>query len=112
MREDIIKAKSWQLLIRLFKEAKKDMEIDFDEGRILSSANLNINKLIAYVKMAWEDKIIDHTERKDIEFLIRKIEDDAVSLAEYDEIITAQEEALLGIIRELITDFTDESHYY
>lgn len=111
LREEQVKAKAWQLLIRLFKEAKRDSMIDFDEGRILSSANLNITKLLEYLRVAWADKRIDHNERKNIEFLVQKIENDAISLAEYDEIITQQEEALLEIIREMISKFADDNYY-
>ncbi|MCY3410500.1 MAG: hypothetical protein INQ03_02580 [Candidatus Heimdallarchaeota archaeon] len=112
MNEDIIKSKAWQLLIRLFKQAKEDGQIDFDEGRILSSTDLNVNNLINNLREAWEDKILTSTERANLEFLVRKIEDDAISLAEYDNIITEQEQALLDIIREILDGFSEDPNFF
>ena len=107
---DRVRAKAWQLLINVFDEAMSDGCIDFDEGRIISSTNLNVNNLLDYITGAWEDNNLDHTERANIEFLVRKIEDDAISLAHYDDIITKQEAALLDIIRNLVEHFAHEEN--
>lgn len=107
--EDQIRGKAWQLLIRLFREAISDGRIDFDEGRIISSADLNVSNLIQYIKDAWDDKIITGSERANIQFLVKKIEDDAITLAEYDDIITSQEQALLDIIKDIIETFAEQT---
>lgn len=106
---DVVRGKAWQLLIRLFREAISDGCIDFDEGRIISSADLNVKNLLQYIKDSWDDKIITGSERANIQFLVKKIEDDAITLAEYDDIITSQEQALLNIIKEIIEGFAEQS---
>jgi len=103
-----VKAKGWTFLVSLFKTAKADGEIDFDEERILRSVDLNVMKLLEFVRQSWEDNRLDEDEKKQIIFLIKKIEDDAVSLAEYDDLLTKQEEAMLIIIREMISEFMED----
>ena len=100
-----MKDKGWKLLVRLFKEAKRNGEIDFDEQRILHTTDFNVTELLHFVQEAWEDSILSETEKQQITFLIKKIRDDAVTLANYDDIITDQEEALLMIIRDIFEEF-------
>ncbi|MHA2250028.1 MAG: hypothetical protein ACXAD7_06685 [Candidatus Kariarchaeaceae archaeon] len=109
MKPNIVKDKGWQLLTRLFRTAKKD-GISFDEERILRASDLNITALLEFAETAWEDKILTEDERRRITFLIKKIHDDAVSLAQYDDIITSEEEALLDIIKEIIHEFCVETN--
>ncbi len=111
MKPVIVKDKGWKLLSRLFKTAAKDGVITFDEERILRASDLNVNNLLDYTKKAWEDKTLSENEKTRIIFLIKKIQDDAISLAQYDDIITNEEEELLDIIREIIHEFITETRH-
>lgn len=112
LKEALAKEKGWKLLVRLFKEAKRDGEISFDEERILRATDLNVLHLVEYIQQAWDDQHLSEEEKRKITFLIKKIRDDATSLAEYDEIISHEEDAMLNIIREIIQEALEDSYYY
>lgn len=97
--------------MQLFKAAAQDGSISFDEERIIRATDLNVQNLVEYVDRAWEDKKLTEQEIQTITFLIKKIKDDAVSLAMYDEILSDQEEDLLDIIKGLITEFFELYHF-
>lgn len=105
MKVNSVKDKGWVLLSNLFKQAADDKRITFDEGRILRATDLNVSKLLDFTEAAWEDKNLSETEKQRILFMIKKIQDDATTLAEYDDIVTNEEDEMLGIIRNLITEF-------
>lgn len=105
MKSNLIKDKGWHLLVKLFKKANEDKEITFDEGRIINATDLNINKLLEFTTDAWSDRILTENEKQKISFLLKKIQDDAVTLAEYDDIITNEEDELLEIIRDMVENF-------
>lgn len=69
-------------------------------------------ELISYAEVAWEDRILTESEKQKMFFLLKKIEDDAVTLAKYDEIITTEEENLLNIIKETINNFFEDEQVY
>ncbi|MHA2090971.1 MAG: hypothetical protein ACW98K_08945 [Candidatus Kariarchaeaceae archaeon] len=108
MKPYVVKDKGWKLLVQLFKTAKSDGSISFDEERILKASDQNVNNLLAYTQEAWKDRVLTEDEKQRIVFLIKKIQDDATTLAEYDDIITNEEEALLDIIREIIQEFCNQ----
>jgi hypothetical protein len=112
MRVDLVKEKGWHLLVKLFKKANEDREITFDEGRIIKATDLNVLNLLEYAKEAWEDKKLTETEKQKMMFLLKKIKDDAISLAHYDEIITQEEEELLEIIRGTVETFFRDNFYF
>lgn len=112
MKVNLVKEKGWHLLVNLFKQANTDKIISFDEQRIISATDLNVNKLVLYAKTAWEDSILTEDEKKRMSFLLKKIEDDAVSLAMYDDIITREEEDLLKIIKATVEHFFEEEQIY
>lgn len=112
MKSDLIKDKGWHLLVKLFKKANEDKEIDFDEGRIIKATDLNVTNLLEYSKEAWEDKKLTETEKQKMMFLLKKINDDAVTLAQYDDIITREEEELLEIIRSTVQTFFRDNYYF
>ncbi|MDH5646768.1 MAG: hypothetical protein OEZ01_12210 [Candidatus Heimdallarchaeota archaeon] len=97
-------------MVKLYKTAAKDGDITYDEERILTVTDANILNLLNYVKGAWRDKILDDKEKQKITFLIKKIYDDAISVAEFDNFITNEEDSLLYIIREVIDEFLLEQH--
>ncbi|MFV2015667.1 MAG: hypothetical protein ACC656_09585, partial [Candidatus Heimdallarchaeota archaeon] len=92
--------------------AKEDRKITFDEGRIIKATDLNVTNLFEYSVKAWEDKRLTETEKQKMMFLLKKIKDDAVTLAEYDEIITQEEENLLEIIRDTVQTFFRDDYYF
>lgn len=98
------------MLSKLFRQAASDNEITFDEGRILRATDLNVTKLMDFTKLAWDDKNLSETEKIRILFLIKKIVDDATTIAEYDNIITEDEEDMLAIIREIVEEFYLEAY--
>ena len=110
MKPYVVKDKGWKLLVQLFKTAKSDGSISFDEERILKASDQNINNLLKYTQEAWKDRVLTEDEKQRIVFLIKKIQDDAITLAEYDDIITQEEEALLDTIREIIQEFCTRQH--
>lgn len=112
MKTNLVKEKGWFLLVKLFKKAIEDREITFDEGRIIKATDLNVTNLLEYSKEAWEDKKLSETEKQKMSFLLKKIEDDAISLAQYDDIVTSEEEDLLGIIRNTIETFFRNDYYF
>lgn len=112
LKEALAKEKGWKLLVRLFKEAKRDGDISFDEERILRATDLNVLHLVEYIQQAWDDRHLSEEEKRKITFLLKKIRDDAVSLAEYDEIISQEEDAMLQIIREMIQEVLEDSYPY
>ncbi|MHA2100250.1 MAG: hypothetical protein ACW99A_16365 [Candidatus Kariarchaeaceae archaeon] len=112
MKSNLIKEKGWYLLIKLFKKANEDREITFDEGRIIKATDLNVTKLLEYSQQAWEDKKLTETEKQKMMFLLKKIKDDAVTLAQYDEIITDEEEDLLEIIKVTVETFFRDDYYF
>ena len=103
--------KGWRLLLRLFKQAKQDREIDFDEERILRATDFNVLKLVKFIDEAWQDKHLSEEEILCITFLITKIRDDATSLAQYDEIISKQEQDMLDIIKVMVEEFLEIYRY-
>ncbi|MHA2502937.1 MAG: hypothetical protein ACXAE3_08710 [Candidatus Kariarchaeaceae archaeon] len=107
MKENLVREKGWALLRALFLAAKKDGEIDFDEQRILKATDDNVMQLLETVRRAWDDSVLTETEKQQITFMIKKIKDDAVSLAEYDSVISEQEDEMLNIIYEKIYEFLE-----
>ena len=105
MKEEVVRDKGWDLLVHLFKTAKADRSISFDEERILRSADDNIVKLLEYVREAWDDRGPNESEKQKITFLIKKIHDDARTLAEYDDIVTEEERKMLDDILEKMNEF-------
>ena len=112
MKVNLVKEKGLTLLVRLFKKANEDREITFDEGRIIKATDLNVINLLEYSKQAWEDKKLTENEKQKMLFLLKKIEDDAISLAQYDDIITGEEEELLGIIKSTVETFFRSNYYF
>ena len=64
MKKEIVKDKGFQLIVRLFKNAIKDGEVDRDEARVLQTTESNLLSLLNYVEEAWSDGKIDDTETK------------------------------------------------
>lgn len=112
MKSNLIRDKGWHLLVKLFKKANEDKEITFDEGRIIKATDLNVTNLLEYSIKAWEDKKLTETEKQKMMFLLKKIKDDAITLAQYDEIITQEEEELLEIIRGTVEIFFRDDYLF
>ncbi|MCH8908104.1 MAG: hypothetical protein IH840_13530 [Candidatus Heimdallarchaeota archaeon] len=105
IKERDVKERGWELLVSLFKIAKSDNKITPDEEAILKTTDASVMNLLDYVKIAWEDNILDQDERETIEGLVAKIEDDALTEAASDKIITEEEQNMLEVIEETIQGF-------
>ena len=107
MKSEIVKEKGFQLLLKLFKTAVKDGEIDIDEGKIIEKTDSNMNLLYHCVNKAWEDNVIDDEEKNCIITLLQRIQLDAESIALSDNNITKEEADLLLIIDNMLEEFLE-----
>lgn len=89
----------------LFRTALGDGILSESEIKILSSIDLNLDLLYCTVVSAYEDNVIDHSERDEFERLIEKIEDEAVSTAKFDDCVTSDDMRLIKILGILLIDF-------
>ncbi len=112
MKKEIIKDKGFQLIVRLFKTAIKDGEIDSDEARVLQTTESNILSLLDYVEKAWDDGKIDETEKICILELLKKIQSDAENIAFYDKKLSDEEAELLSIIDSMMGEFRSKNEEY
>ena len=109
MKKEIIKDKGFQLIVRLFKTAIKDGEIDRDEARVLQTTESNILSLLDYVEKAWDDGKIDEIEKACILKLLKKIQSDAENIAFFDKKLTDEEAELLSIIDSMMHEFRKDN---
>ena len=111
MKKEIVKDKGFQLIVRLFKTAIKDGEVDQDEARVLQTTESNILSLLNYVEEAWSDGKIDDTEKLCILELIKKIQSDAENIAFFDKKLTDEEAELLSIIDSMMQEFKEDKEF-
>ena len=111
MKKEIVKDKGFRLIVRLFKTAIKDGEIDRDEARVLQTTESNILSLLNYVEEAWSDGKIDDTEKSCILELIKKIQSDAENIAFFDKKLTDAEAELLSIIDGMIRELKEDKEF-
>ncbi len=88
----------------LIKIAFADGILSDDEINILLSINLNLEILHKALIKAYEDKIIDENERQEIKIILNQTEDDAVSIAKFDECITQEDRRLLVILQKSLIE--------
>ena len=111
MKKEIVKDKGFQLIVRLFKTAIKDGEIDRDEARVLQTTESNIISLLKYVEQAWDDGKIDDNEKSCILELLKKIQTDAENIAFFDKKLTDEEAELLSIIDSMMREFKGDKEF-
>ena len=89
----------------LFRIAMGDGILSDDEIELLFSINLNLNLLHSAAFKALEDNYIDEYESKELERLIKQIENDAISTAKFDDCITHDDGRLIRILQILLIEF-------
>jgi hypothetical protein len=88
----------------LIRVALADGILSNEEINILLSIDLNLIILHKALVKAYEDRIIDENESNEIRMLLHQIEDDAVSVAKFDECITREDRNLLITLQKTLIE--------
>ncbi len=84
-----------ELKERMLNVAMRDGQISIDEQAILDVVNKGLDKV---VDQLYNNKAISDDEFKKLRSIIEKLEDDSVSIAKVDDLISDDEIALLGLL--------------
>lgn len=89
----------------LFRIAMGDGILSSEEIDILISIDLNLDLLQYAVIKAFEDNIIDEYENKELERIIKQIEEDAISTAKLNDCISHDERLLIRMLQVLLLEY-------
>ncbi len=88
----------------LIRVALADGILSNEEIEVLMSIDPNLELLHKALVKAYEDRIIDKNESNGITILLNQIEDDAVSVAKFDECITQEDRRLLFVLQKTLIE--------
>ena len=88
----------------LIRVALTDGILSHEEINILLSIDLNLNILHKALVIAYEDIIIDQSESDESMGILNQRDDDAISVAKFDECITQEDKRLLIILQKALIE--------
>lgn len=103
-KQEKIEEKLVKLRESVLNIALRDGSISEDERMVLNSISFNIDNLIDNLDQAFEDDIITPDEKKELKSLVKRVEDDAESIASYDEYLSKDEASILNRLKYALLD--------
>lgn len=99
-----IEVKLHKLREYIIRVANKDGKISEEEVGLLTNIKGNLPDLAAKVKAAYADNELSVEERKEINLIMGKLMDDAVTAATFDDFVSQEEKEILQTLKSLLID--------
>ncbi len=96
MEKHLLAKKLRVLIEKVNKIALRDGIITDDEEALIKVTEQRVNEILDLLKKS--NTTIDERTRKMIDNIIKKMEDETISVAEFDDLISEDEVAILGLL--------------
>ena len=93
--KELLLQKLTSLKQHLLNVVTGDGQVTIDERNLMNAINYSVVNIERAIDDVFEDGIVTEDEKVRLNSLVKQLGDDAITVSEFDESVTAEEEAIL-----------------